>query len=231
MSAVRSADSVIDSSGVHVLLANLGFLLVPGPPLDHGAAYLLVAIRPKPTLDHFDPECIEYWAVADGRTEPAEVVWPMPATDGQFSWGPIRITDRVGAANTFVSFGGSLSVSRDAGVHAALFRSDAPILSLGGHSGPRDPLSIQVASFMARLRAAAGYDSPVRELAESLEPVALYAAFVAHAIEVYRNPNAAENVSPHLVSLLRSERHRLEADSLAVLQAGNKLADLVRAAS
>ena len=54
--AAQPGVQTLDTSIAHVLLANLGFLLVPGPPLDHGAAYLLVAVRAKPTLAHFDPE-------------------------------------------------------------------------------------------------------------------------------------------------------------------------------
>jgi hypothetical protein len=56
----------------------------------------------------------------------------------------------------------------------------------------------------------------------------LYAAFVSCAIDQYRDPNAADSVSPHLISLLRAERHRLEADSPADAEAGNELKTLLR---
>jgi len=229
--AAQSGVQTLEPGSAHVLLTNLGFLLVPGPPLDHGAAYLLVAVRAKPTLAHFDPERIAYWTFDQGHAAPVEITWPLPKLETPYSWGTITITDRLGAANRFVSFGGTLVVSRDRGVHGALFRSDAPILSIGGQSGPADALGSQVAGFMATLRGAAGYDSPVRIMAETLTPVALYAAFVLRAVEIYGHPNAAESVSPHLISLLRSERHRLESDSPADVVSGHYLADLLRTSS
>ena len=225
--AARSGVSTIDTKSAHVLLANLGFLLVPGPPLDHGAAYLLVALRPKPTLIHFDPERIEYWGFERGHAVQTEIVWPLPRVDSAYSWGVITVADRIGAVNQFVSFGGSLAVSRDHDVHAALFRSEAPILALAGRSGPADPLANQVRAFMARLRGASGYDSPVRQLAESVSPVALYAAFVSRAADTYRTPDAADSVSPHVVALLRAERRRLESEHLPDAEAGRRLADLL----
>jgi hypothetical protein len=226
--AAHPGTQAIATSDARVLLANLGFLLVPGPPLDHGAAYLLVAVRPRPTLAHFDPERIEYWALDNGHSVPAEIVWPLPRMDARFSWGTISVADRVGACNQFVSFGGTLAVSRDQELHAALFRSEAPILSLAGRSGPADPLAHHVCAFLARLRGASGYDSPVRTLSEQLTPVALYASFVMSAIDHYRGPNAADSVSPHLISLLRAERHRLEADNPADSAAGDELKSLLR---
>jgi hypothetical protein len=218
----------LDVGSAHVLLANLGFLLVPGPPLDHGAAYLLVAVRAKPTLAHFDPERINYWALDDAHAAAVEITWPLPRIDSSFSWGTITIADRLGAENRFVSFGGRLTVSRDRGVHAALFRSDAPILSLGGHSGPAEALGPQGAAFLATVRGAAGYDSPVKKMADSIAPVALYATFVLRAVEIYGHTNEGESVSPHLISLLRSERHRLDTDNHAEVAAGQQLNDLLR---
>jgi len=229
--AAQPGVQTLDPSSAQVLLTNLGFLLVPGAPLDHGAAYLLVALRAKPTLAHFDPERIDYWALDNGHAAPEELTWPLPQLESTYSWDTITITDRLGAANRFVSFGGRLALSRDRGVHGALFGSDAPILSIGGHSGPADALGSQVAGYMATLRGAAGYDSPVRIMAEELTPVGLYAAFVLRAIEIYRHPNAADSVSPHLISLLRSEQHRLESDSPADVAAGQRLAVLLRTSS
>ncbi len=63
----------LDIDDCESLLADVGFLLVPGAPTPGGNAYLLVALRPKPTRAHFDPERIELWMRANGRSEPAEV--------------------------------------------------------------------------------------------------------------------------------------------------------------
>ena len=198
-------------------------MLVPGPPFDSGAAYLMVALRPHPTKAHFDPERIEYWTLDDGRAQPTELVWPMKLAGPRYSWGPVRIVDRVRATNTFVSFGGVVTVSRDLDVHAALFRSEAPILALGGHSGPADPLAANVSGFLAVLRAAAG-DDPIRLKADALSPVALYAAFLCRTLDTYRRLSSLGAVSPHLMSVLRSEQSRLRSESAAEETAGCELA-------
>jgi len=217
----------LDVQRVKVLLTNLGFLLVPGPPLDHGAAYLLVALRPRPTLAHFDPERIKFWGYAADKCVPLELSWPIEEFTTRYSWGSIRMSDRVKAQNTFVSFGGALTTSRDGDVHAALFRSEAPILSVAGRSEPSDPLAVQAAAFLARLRGLAGYDSPAHELAQSLTPMGLYAAFLWHVLENYGRPDADDWASPHVLSLLRAERRRLETDCPVPAAAGQRLADMI----
>ena len=225
--AARGSSCALPDDHAPVLLANLGFLLVPGPPLHHGAAYLLTALRPRPTLSHFDPECISFWGIDSGVPTLVELTWPLADSKGSYSWGTIRVSDRRNAANGFVSFGGALSTTRDGELHAALFRSEAPILALAGRSGPADPLAAHVAAFLARLRGKAGYDSPVFSLARTLDPVALYAAFLNHTLDTYSKPPASDSVSAHVVSLLRAERHRLETDDRWEAEAGMELAHLI----
>jgi hypothetical protein len=214
----------IQSGHAQTLLTDLGFLLVPGPPLDRGAAYLLVALRPRPSETHFDPERIEYWATDQGRADLTRLEWPMSPCHTEYAWGVIRIVDRIAAANGFVSFGGTLTVSRDRDLHAALFRSHAPILALGGHSGPADPLAANIAGFFARLLAAAIPGTRLAREAAATSPVALYAAFVWGALGSYHGVTAADIVSPRLLSLLRSERRRLQAESSADEYVGRMLA-------
>jgi hypothetical protein len=227
--ATRSHSGPLVSSDANELLANLGFLLVPGAPLDHGPSYLLIALRPRPTLAHFDPERIECWAVERGNAANAVLEWPLAPGSSAFSWGTIRIVDRLRAENRFISFGGTLTVSRDLDVHAALFRSDAPILALGGHSGSADPIAVHVAAFLARLRGAAGYDSPAKRAADELTPIGLYAAFLSKALEVYEGEQSVKTVSPRLISVFRSELHRLGRDYCAETVAGRELGTMLNA--
>jgi hypothetical protein len=144
-----------------------------------------------------------------------------------YSWGSIRIVDRLRAENGFASFGGSVSVARDIGVHAALFRSVAPIVALGGHSGPADPIAVHVAAFFARLRGAAGYDSPVKKLADTLTPLELYAAFLVRAVSLGDLGASAEAVSHRLSNVLRAELALLRRDHPAQALAGQRLAQLL----
>lgn len=212
------------ADATHELLANLGYLLVPGVPFHRGTAYLLVAIRPRPTRAHFDPERISYWTVEDAHAEPADIGWPMATPNPRYAWGHIEIVDRVAATNRFVSFGGELTVSRDGSVHAALFRSAAPIMSLGGHSGPIDPLAANVSGFFATLKAAVGNDPVIRMLSDTLAPNAIYAAFLMRVIAQYRAPNAAQHMPVRLLAILRSEICRLETEASADELAGSELA-------
>ena len=48
-------------------LAPWGFLADPDLPDRPGPASLIVALRERPTLRHYDPEVVEFWSTEDGR--------------------------------------------------------------------------------------------------------------------------------------------------------------------
>ena len=116
-------------------VADWGFLAEPDLPDRPGPAYLLVAIRDQPTLQHFDPESVEYWVSADGRGARAilDRTTCLPI-ETDFSWGLIRITDRLAVTNEYVTFGGRLTAAEVDGVTVAAFTSPVPLLRRGGHS-------------------------------------------------------------------------------------------------
>jgi hypothetical protein len=207
---------------------SLGFLLVPGPPLDRPPAYLLVALRPRPTLAHFDPERVTFWANDSCGTTATSLEWPLSRLAGDYSWGTIEVVDRIGASNRFVSFGGAVNVALDHDVHAVLFRSDAPILCAGGHSGPADPLANDVVAFFGILRAAAGNSSHLQARIQASSPLALYGAFLARSVETYCRARLMSRAEVSLASLLRQEEHRLECQAPAELQNGRLLDALLR---
>jgi hypothetical protein len=206
------------------LLSDVGYLLVHGSPFEPGPAYLLVAIRPRPTRAHFDPERIEYWSCGAGPAEKATLEWPMGAPGARYSWGVIKVIDRVAAINRFVSFGGSLNVVRDGGLHAALFRSEAPILALSGRGEAGDPLATTVVGFFARLSAACGADPHLARIVGAMDPMAVYAAFLAHALELYGGHLAAQGLSPRVMALMRSEYCLVGHDFGPAAVAGEELA-------
>ena len=92
------------------LLTNLGFVLIESDR-SSGAetSHLLAAVRPAPTLEHFDPEEIAYWVTEASRGRAAkldrETRYPI---DAPYAWGRITLTDRLGVNNQFLSFGGAL---------------------------------------------------------------------------------------------------------------------------
>jgi len=221
--AARPGADGLDTDSAHDLLSDVGFLLVHGRPLDQGSSYLLVALRPKPTLLHFDPERVEYWSAHVDQAEAQELSWPIRTGTSDYSLGTIRIVDRVGASNSFISFGGELSLSRDSDVGAVLFRSPVPILALHGRSGPSDPLATNICAFVAVLRGAATSDRALARKIIGATPIALYAAFIERTLALYQSePGRAGHV--RLVSLLRMERRQLQAEAPAEAAAGIELA-------
>lgn len=205
------------------LLSDIGYLLVHGSPFERGPAYLLVAIRPRPTRAHFDPERIDYWSAGSGAAQPATLEWPIAVPPPAYSWGTIKVVDRVAAVNRFVSFGGSLSVAHDGALSAALFRSEAPILAVSGRGEAGDPLAANVLGFFARLAASCGADSALARDVSAMEPLAVYAAYLVRALELYTGHRAVPTAPPRLQTVLRSELCLLDRDAGPAAAAGEAL--------
>ena len=176
--------AVIDPTAGHELIRDLGFLLVPGAPFAEGRAYLIVAIRRSPTLAHFDPELLRYWVSVDGRGMPVETDFADRREQNDFSWGEIRIVDRLGVENVFAAFGGQLARERTADAHTFVFSSAAPIVARGGHSQEREPEANEIDAFIAQLRAAAVPGGELERSIAEVSPVARYAAFVAARLDI-----------------------------------------------
>jgi hypothetical protein len=165
-------------------LAHLGFVLrdgsrpgtVPGPRL-------LVALRDRPTLEHFDPELVTFWEARDGRGRQAEIDRGLPAPFARpFSWGHIRVTDRIPFSNDFLAFGGTvLGAGRDARQLVLAFSSRAPIVRWAGHSQGVDPYADEIAAFFARLMVPVDYQPEAETRIADADPEALYAAFLRHS--------------------------------------------------
>ena len=215
------------------LMADLGFVAFRTPP---GAevmdSCLMAMIRDAPTRRHFDPETVSYWVIGGGHghTELVDRDTLTPISR-PFSWGRIRLVDRLGKRNSFVSFGGWLTGER-VGADALLliFRSSAPILRLAGHSQERDHLSDDAMSFFGRLIPRL-WSSPAHEqLVGALPCDALYAAFLLHTAErVHRSAPLRDAIPDDARALVRelelAERHRPDAlaagrEVLALLDLG-----------
>ena len=91
-------------------LARWGFLAHPDLPDGPGPAFLLVAFRPAPTLRHYDPEAVDYWVTEGGRGMRRTLTEKSPTPlSKDFSWGVIRLVDRLGISNEYLTFGGHLN--------------------------------------------------------------------------------------------------------------------------
>jgi hypothetical protein len=212
---------MIDPASAAPRLATLGFL-ASGSRTDLARpGYLLVALREEPARTHFDPEHIEYWASEAGRGSRRIIDHDtrLPLT-GDVSWGPIRVSDRLGESNEYVGFGGRLSVARIDKAVIAAFTSPAPLLVAGGHSQTGDQLAPMVGAFFGRLLLAIDYVAGLEAVLAGLDPLARYSAFVANQGARYRSSPRLRDEEADLVRLIDREALRLRVDHGPAWSAG-----------
>ncbi|MGA3058004.1 MAG: hypothetical protein ABSE70_08235 [Candidatus Limnocylindrales bacterium] len=196
------------------LLANLGFQLVePERTGGDETSSLLVALRPTPTLRHFDPESIDYWITEGGRGRAARLdrETPFPVVC-DFSWGEIALTDRLGVRNEFLSFGGALRAQMTPDATALVgFSSQAPILRGSGHSQGTDPLAAEVGVFIARLKVPIDFVPGVEAMIARAAPLALYSAFIQFVRERLARARGLLDANRWLADWSSREGARMEA--------------------
>ena len=215
----------MDTTQAARLIADWGFLAEPDLPDRPGPAYLLVALRDRPTLTHYDPELVEYWASVGGKgvRRSLDRHTPLPI-EQEFSWGLIRITDRLDVSNEYVTFGGHLSAAEVNGMTVAVFTSPVPLLRRGGHSQGWDEGAESFAAFFGRLIIAVDYTPGFEALAAAVDPITRYAAFIRDLVGRYRQAPHLREQHPNLWMMLQSEARRLERDHAAEWAAGADLA-------
>jgi hypothetical protein len=219
-------------------LQNLGFLLTPDMPSQSAClpTYLLVAMRPRPTLLHFDPERVDYWVDADGRGIPASLDRHARLPyDGRFAWGLMSVVDRLEVSNEYLSFGGHLSAAAVDGVVVAVFASPAPILCRGGHSQSWDPDAQSLAAFFARLRAAVGASRELEARLATVRPMTLYAAWIVDSATRYRATELLRTMHPSTFESFERQERTLRAcqtaDWVAALDLETVLREFVESPS
>ena len=172
-----------------------------------------MALRDKPTLTHYDPEIVEYWVSSGGRgtRRSLERTTPLPI-EQEFSWGLIRITDRLDVTNEYVTFGGHLSAAEIDGMTVAVFTSPVPLLRRGGHSQGWDEGAESFAAFFGRLIVAVDFTPGFEALAAAVDPITRYAAFIRDLVGRYRRSSSLRDQHLDLWVLLQSEERRLSRD-------------------
>lgn len=205
-------------------LAPWGFLADPDLPDRPGPASLIVALRERPTLRHYDPEEVEFWSTEHGRgaRESITRTTRMPFVAG-VSWGEIRIVDRLGVANRYVGFGGRCDADRVDDAVIVAITSSAPLLRRGGHSQGWDEGADAVGAFFGRLLVTVDYIPGFEERLAAAPPLARYAAFIADAEGRDRIlPTSALDVRP-FAATVRSEAVRLRRDQPDAWEMGRAL--------
>ena len=209
-------------------LGHLGFVLrdgsaagaTPGPRL-------LVALRDHPTFEHFDPELVTFWEAKGGKGRVASLDRSEPHPEVRpWSWGPIRVTDRIPVSNQFLGFGGTLLVdARDATSTYAAFTSRAPIVRWAGHSQGVDPLVDEIGAFFARLMVPVDYQEGAEARIATADPEALYAVFLGHSLARIRRSSRLRDADPEVAAWVGHEVHRLAHDAPAHWRDGEALLD------
>jgi hypothetical protein len=208
------------------LLAGLGFQLVE-PDRTNGdeTSHLLVALRPEPTLKHFDPESIDYWITegARGRAARLDRETRLPLVGG-FSWGRITLTDRLGVRNEFLSFGGALKAQMNPdGTVLVDFGSQAPILRWSGHSQGTDPLAAEVGAFVGRLKVPIDFVPGAEALLAKAAPEALYCVFIQSVRERLARARALRDANRWLADWSSRESQHVEAAAAESWKAATEL--------
>lgn len=200
-----------------------GFRAHADLPDGPGPAYLLVALRAVPTLRHYDPETVEYWATEAGHGVRRVLSWttPMPRIE-TFSWGSIRLVDRLGVANDYLTFGGRLDAAQIDGAVIAAFSSPAPILRRGGHSQGWDQGADAVGAFFGRLMVEVDFTPGFETRLAAAAPLTRFAAFVRDALARRARPGAAR-LEDELGRLVATEAARLEATAPEAWEAASSL--------
>jgi len=177
-----------------------------------------------PSLHHYDPEVVQYWANESGRGLPRTLTraTQLPI-ETEFSWGLIRIVDRLQVTNEYLTFGGHLSAALVDGVVIAVFSSAAPLLRRGGHSQVWDLGADSLGAFFSRFLLAVDYGAGFEDLAGRASPVSRYSAFLIDAMARYRASPRLRVEQPELWTLLRSEERRLMAKDPNEWAAGEAL--------
>ncbi len=166
------------------LLANLGFSLIHSDqPAAPGGSFLLVGFRASPTFRHFDPEALSYWQASGGRGRLVTIDRSKPfPVDAGVSWGRLRIVDRLGVDNRFLTFGGVLrSAVIDDELTVVSIESPGPLARWSGHSQGSDPLASEIGAFFGRLLVRVDYEPGIEARLAGTPAVELYAAFVRNA--------------------------------------------------
>ncbi len=219
---VRAIEALRDplrwADGAAELLRPLGFVLInghdPGAP---AGSHLLVALREGPTLEHFDPETVAFYAVTrEGKVEVATVdqglVTEFGPTTRRVLWGHVHVVDRLRIENRFLSFGGELRIAQHDGATLLDLSSPGPIVRWGGHSQGTDWLAGALGAFFGRLILAVDFRKGAEARLAATPPSVLYAAFLAR-----EDPRRTRIVRHHglqriAAGWIHDERERIEAD-------------------
>jgi hypothetical protein len=201
-----------------------GFVAHPDLPDGPGPSFLLVALRPATTPQHHHPEAVDYWVTEDGRGSRRTLTrdTPMPRSE-DFSWGLIRLVDRLGSSNEYLTFGGHLDAALIEDVVVAAFTSPAPLLRRGGPSEGRDEGADAIGGFLSRMMVAVDFKPGFERTFAESEASIRYATFVRDSSSRPSAPRPSTSVDDPFGQLVRHEAARLRRSAPGAWEAAGVL--------
>jgi hypothetical protein len=184
----------------------------------------MVVINDVPTERHFDTEVVSFWVASAGHGQLRAIDRTVRVPISRpYSWGRIRIIDRLGARNSFATFGGMLTGERVGDRSRLLiFRSPALIFRLTGHSQREDRLAEEVLTFFARVTPHL-WTPDTEGLVSSASPLDLYSAFLLHTSARVARSRALRDALSGAESVLRREIAVMKENDPGRIQAGRQL--------
>ncbi len=231
---VRAIDALADprswAAGAAHLVADLGFVLINAThPEAPAGSHLLVALRAAPTLRHFDPEAITFYApTREGKVAIATVDRSHLAEAGLASrsvlWGHIHVIDRLGVENRFLSLGGQLRMTAvDPALTVLDLRSPGPIVAWGGHSQGSDALAAEIGAFFGRLITVVNFRKGAEAALATTPPAVLYAAFLAESGPRLRDVVRRHGLERAVAEWIGRETDRVRRTDAAAWREGQAL--------
>lgn len=215
------------------LLAELGFRVVGPEGTDRQAWHLLVALRDQPTLRHFDPEIVSYYAPAGLGASRVDFDRHVLDSGGaelarRALWGHVHVVDRIPVENRFLTFGGDLRIATaDTGLVVVDVASFAPIVRWGGHSQGTDDLATAIGAFFGRLMVRVDFIPGAERRIDDLPPGVLYRAFLADGLRRAASPlRRMATERPALDAWMATAWQRARRDGAACDAAERLLRDL-----
>lgn len=190
-----------------------GYYLLPKTHSNSlGYGGLLVALRPKPTRLHFDPEKLELrlregdvvnWVTLNFHSSLREACSVCP--------GRVTLTDRMNKRIAFFVFGGLLTAGADPGEVVYVLESPAPILELSTKlDSLPDQFAAEVEMMLSMLQARWGTNDQgfAQRLAE-LEPFQFYTACLESILMRYQHAHSLQESYHGLYVALLHEKEWL----------------------
>lgn len=180
----RLDDPIAWPEAASALVAELGFRLLGDGSMGVTAGHLVVGLRSRPTMRHFDPESISFYGPDPGGAA-LVTVGHVPAGVRRTrvaEWGHVHVVDRIPVENRFLTFGGELRLAGlDGGLTVAHLRSPVPIVRWGGHSQGTDSLAGAIGAFFGRLIVPIDFTPGAAARIDAVPPHVLFTAFLREA--------------------------------------------------